>query len=84
MPDFKVYYWVQQGERGRSVCESVTADTLDEATQHAQENLKLHSFSFDSDQDGRVIVVSSHVQFVEIEDTHAGGEHDTGTILHIA
>ncbi len=83
MPEYKVYYWVQQGDRGRAVCQSVSAESIDDATRQAQQNLTQHSFVFDSDQDGRVIVVSAHVQFVEVEDTHAGAG-DTGTILHIA
>jgi hypothetical protein len=83
MPDYKVYYWMQQGERGRAVCESVTADSMDDATAHAQANLERKSFAFESDQDGRVIVVSAHVQYVEVEDA---GHIDSPPppVLHIA
>ena len=67
MQKFLVYYWMEQGGKGISLCECMNAETLDEATAQIQGRLDLPSFVFDSEGRGRVIVRTAHIQFVEIE-----------------
>jgi hypothetical protein len=62
-----IYYWMQQGDKGISLCEYLNAESLDEATSQIQRRMDLPSFAFDSQGRGRVIVRTSHVQYVEIE-----------------
>jgi hypothetical protein len=69
---FMVYYWVQQGDRRRSICERMTAESLDEATTMLQRRMEFPSFAFDTDQQARVILRTAHIQYVEI----AAGEHN--------
>ena len=68
---FMVYYWVQQGDRRRSICERMTAESLDEATTIVQRRMEFPSFAFDTDQLARVILRTAHIQYIEIE----AGEH---------
>ena len=71
-----VYYWMQQGDKGVSLCEYLNAESLDEATSQIQRRLDLPSFAFDSEGRGRVVLRTSHIQFVEIEAGDDFGTHD--------
>jgi hypothetical protein len=64
---FVVYYWVQQGDRRRSICEKMTAESLDEATTMVQRRMEFPSFAFDSDRQARTILRTAHIQYIEIE-----------------
>ena len=68
MLSYMVYYWVQHGDKAHSICECINAENLDHATTLTQERLLKPSFSCDSIGKGRVIVVTQHIQYVEIED----------------
>lgn len=65
---FMVYYWIQQGEKGHSLCECMSAESKDDATHIVQRRLEMPSFAFDSEGEGRVIIRTAHVQYVEIEE----------------
>ncbi len=75
MPTYTIYYWVQQGDKGRSIAEPLEADSLEAATKYVQDKVKLPSFYFDSVDHGRVVIVSSHVQYAEIEEGGAISNH---------
>jgi hypothetical protein len=64
---FMVYYWVQQGDRRRSICEQMAAESLDEATTMVQRRMEFPSFAFDSDRQARIILRTAHIQYIEIE-----------------
>ncbi|MDX1933757.1 MAG: hypothetical protein SFU56_14255 [Capsulimonadales bacterium] len=74
MHRYMVYYWMQQGDKGASLCEYLNAESLDEATSQIQRRLDLPTFAFDSEGRGRVIVRTAHIQYVEIE---VGEEYDS-------
>lgn len=65
---FMVYYWIQQGDKGHSLCECMTAESQDDATRMVQRRLEMPTFAFDAERQGRVIVRTAHVQYVEIEE----------------
>ncbi|MEI6431551.1 MAG: hypothetical protein WCP07_05180 [bacterium] len=80
---FMVYYWLHRGDKGVSICEKMTAESLDEATKFVQRRMEFPSFAFDSEREGRVILRTEHIQFIEIEvGEHCGEggfpEDDTG------
>lgn len=65
---YLAYYWMKQGDRGHGMlCETLTADSFDVALELVEQRLERRSFSFESDNKGRVLVISAHVQYVEIE-----------------
>ena len=68
---FMVYYWLHRGDKGVSICEQMTAESLDQATTFVQRRMEFPSFAFDSEREGRVILRTEHIQFIEIE----AGEH---------
>lgn len=70
MQTYMIYYWVQQGEKGHSLPEEIQAESLDKATEYAQENLTKVSFTFESKKQGRVIVRTAAVQYIEIEECY--------------
>ena len=76
---FMVYYWVQQGDRRRSICEKMAAESLDEATTMVQHRMEFPSFAFDSDRQARIILRTAHIQYIEIEageNADADGDED--------
>lgn len=82
MASFTAYYWFDRGDKGRSVCETISASSLDEATRRVEERLRQPYFSFNSSQDGHVVVQTGHVQYVEVEsdrDSSCGDEDDDRT-----
>lgn len=70
MQEFTAYYWFAIGEKGRSICETIQADSLEQATDIVQERLKRPSFAVHSPTDGHVLVHSANVLFVEMEPSH--------------
>lgn len=65
---FLAYYWMRQGDRGHSsLCERITASSYEDAVARVEERLQRRTFTFDSENHGRVLVVSEHVQYVELE-----------------
>ena len=68
MQIFLAYYWMKQGERGHHMlCETLTAASYEDALHQVEGHLKRQFFTFQSENQGRVLIVSSHVQYVEIE-----------------
>lgn len=49
------------------LCESLAAASYEDAINQIEGRLKRPFFNFISDNKGRVLVVSAHVQYVEIE-----------------
>ncbi|MGC4046604.1 MAG: hypothetical protein QM758_22660 [Armatimonas sp.] len=69
MQTFLVYYWMRQGDRNHStLCQRLSAATYEEALEKIEDNLSKRTFTFVSENFGRVLVVSDHVQYVEIEE----------------
>lgn len=81
---YSAYYWfdTRGDQKGRSVCETFNAVSMDDATRRVEERLRQALFSFNSDSHGRIIVVTSHVQYVEIESGHAECEDDEENLTH--
>ncbi len=70
MQTFLVYYWMRQGDRGHStLCQRLSAASYEEALEKIEDNLSKRTFTFVSENYGRVLVVSDHVQYVEIEES---------------
>lgn len=70
MQTFLVYYWMRQGDRNHStLCQRLAAATYEEALEKIEDNLSKRTFTFVSENFGRVLVVSEHVQYVEIEES---------------
>ena len=67
MQNYLAYYWMKQGERGHNLCETLTAASYQDALHQVEGRLKRQFFTFISENKGRVLVVSAHVQFVELE-----------------
>ena len=68
MQAFLAYYWMRQGDRDHGMlCERLMAASLDDALAQVEARLGHRTFTFVSDTRGRVLVVSAHVQYVEIE-----------------
>jgi hypothetical protein len=70
MATFLAYYWTQRSERSKGhgpLCERLSADTFEEALSLVEQRLDKRHFSFHSENRGRVLVVSAHVQYVELE-----------------
>jgi len=67
MQTYLAYYWMKQGERGHMLCENLAAASYDDAINQVEGRLKRQFFTFVSENKGRVVVVSAHVQFVEVE-----------------
>jgi hypothetical protein len=76
---FLVYYWMGQGEKGHSICEMVTAESVDDATQIVHSRLKQPFFVIDSQSRGRCIIQTANIQYIEIEmDAHCRVEDGYG------
>jgi hypothetical protein len=70
---FLVYYWMSQGEKGHSICELVSAESMEDATQ------KQPFFVIDSQSRGRCIIQTANIQYIEIEmDAHCSAEDMLG------
>jgi hypothetical protein len=67
MQNYLAYYWMKQGDRGSNLCETLTASSYDDALHQVENRLTRQFFSFISENKGRVLVISAHVQFVEVE-----------------
>ena len=77
MQTFLAYYWMRQGDRGHStLCQRLSAASYEDAVEKIEDNLGKRTFTFVSENFGRVLVVSEHVQYVEIETT--GGDSTDG------
>jgi len=75
MANFHAYYWFNPTTgHSKSICEPLVAETMDDASRLVQERLQSPSFFFDSAKEGRVIVVSAHIQYAEIEEEGCGDE----------
>jgi hypothetical protein len=72
MQTFLVYYWMRQGDRTHStLCQRLSAASYEEALEKIEDNLSKRTFTFVSENFGRVLVVSDHIQYVEIEESGA-------------
>ena len=72
MQTYLAYYWMKKGDSGHStLCEHLTAASYEDAIARVEERLNRRTFSFVSENKGRVIVVSEHVQYVELEEVGA-------------
>jgi hypothetical protein len=72
MQTFLVYYWMRQGDRTHStLCQRLSAASYEDAQEKIEDNLGKRLFTFVSENYGRVMVVSEHVQYVEIEESGA-------------
>ncbi|WP_309713998.1 hypothetical protein [Armatimonas sp.] len=67
MQNYLAYYWMKQGERGSNLCETLSASSYEDALHQVEGRLTRQFFSFISENKGRVLVISAHVQFVEVE-----------------
>ena len=68
MQTFLAYYWMRQGDRGHStLCQRLSAVSYEDALEKIEDNLSKRTFTFVSENFGRVLVVSDHVQYVELE-----------------
>ena len=67
MQNYLAYYWMKQGERGSNLCETLAASSYEDALHQVESRLTRQFFSFISENKGRVLVISAHVQFVEVE-----------------
>lgn len=92
MANYHAYYWFNPTSgHSRSICEPLGAESLDDASRLVQERLTTPSFVFDSPKEGRVIIISAHVQYVEIEEEGCGddvrvlpeGMHKSEDIVHM-
>lgn len=70
MQNYLAYYWMKQGDRGSNLCETLTATSYDDAIRQVESRLTRQFFSFISENKGRVVIASAHVQFVELEGVH--------------
>lgn len=68
MPSYMVYYWLQHGDKGHSISECLAADSVEQALVQVQDRMQRPSFSFHSASQGHVILMTQHVQYVEIEE----------------
>jgi hypothetical protein len=76
---FLVYYWMSQGEKGHSICELVSAESMEDATQIVHSRLKQPFFVIDSQSRGRCIIQTANIQYIEIEmDAHCSAEDMLG------
>jgi hypothetical protein len=78
MKPYLVYYWVNQTDRHHPICEYLYAETIEDAEKKVEERLDMRIFSLESESHGRIIVVSAHVQYVEIERIHQPEADTTG------
>jgi len=81
---FTAYYWLQQSEKKFALSQTIEADSLDAATTIVEEQLRLPIFSFDSDSHGRVIILSAHVQYAELEIGDVRGDTSVIDLLEVA
>ena len=65
---------MKQGDRGHStLCQRLSAASYEEVVERIEDNLSKRTFTFVSENFGRVLVVSEHVQYVEIESIGSDG-----------
>lgn len=75
MPHFLAYYWMKQSDRPHGMlCERLDAVDYDDALAQVNRHLDLPRFTFISENMGRVLVVSAHVQYVELEHSDSEAE----------
>jgi hypothetical protein len=67
MQPYLVYYWVNQTDRNHPICEYLYAENIEGAEQQIEERLDRRIFTLESESHGLIMVVSAHVQYVEIE-----------------
>ena len=70
MQPYLVYYWVNQTDRNHPISEYLYAESLEAAEKRVEERLDKRIFALESESHGRIMVVSAHVQYVEIERIH--------------
>lgn len=76
MQHFLAYYWMKQSDRPNGMlCERLHAASYEDALAQVERHLDQPRFTFVSENMGRVLVVSAHVQYVELEhsDTDLSG-----------
>jgi hypothetical protein len=67
MQPFLVYYWVSLTDKSRPISEYLYADSIEAVEKIVSERLDQKRFTTESESHGRVIVMTAHVEYVEIE-----------------
>lgn len=75
MAHFLAYYWMKQSDRAQGMlCERLDATDYEDALAQVNRRLDQTRFTFVSENMGRVLVVSAHVQYVELENNDSESE----------